>query len=151
MNNSNLYLKIESLRHENLYKSVEAILVIVAMLFVTALLPSLIFQFFFADAALLEQPKVLEYLPAITFGIGMLYALYVFFGNLARSGQIRRMEKELETMDCCGGLCSENELDALEKTIAEAAMTAAEKKSSKKTAKKTSKKTSRKNSKTSKK
>ena len=94
--------KIKSLKLTNVVKAIEAISVMIFAFFATALLPSLIFRFFFADANLLEQPKVFEYIPIAAFAIGTAYFLYAMIGNFIRSRKIRQLEAqlEIETMSC---------------------------------------------------
>ena len=89
------YFKINSLRQTSMVKAVEGIAVLVFSFFLTALLPSIIFRLFYAQADLLEQPKVFEYIPIITFALGTGYFLYVMTGNFLRSRKIRQLEAEL--------------------------------------------------------
>lgn len=73
----------------------EGLFAVVASLFVTALLPSLLIKYFYANAQLFEQPKLLEYIPVATFVISGAYIVFVIFGNVTRGAKIRQAEAEL--------------------------------------------------------
>ena len=94
--------QVKSLKQDNLTKAVEAVAVMVFSLFATVLLPSLIFRFFYADQTLLEQPKVLEYIPIAAFALGAGYFIFAMVGNFLRSRKVRQLETqlEIEMMDC---------------------------------------------------
>jgi len=73
----------------------EGLFVVVSSLFVTALLPSLLIKYLYANAQLFEQPKLLEYIPVATFAISAAYIVFVIFGNITRGAKIRQAEAEL--------------------------------------------------------
>lgn len=113
--------KINQLRLTNVQKLLEGLVVLVGAIFVTALLPSLLFQFLYAEAALTETPMLLEYMPAIVFSIGTLYLLYIFAGALSRGKQIVELERQLELG--AGGdsaLQDDSEMKELEALVDEA-------------------------------
>jgi len=95
MNNQALQFKIQNLRSTTMQRTTEGLFVVVASLFVTALLPSLLIKYFYANAQLFEQPKLLEYIPVATFVISVAYIVFVIFGNMTRGAKIRQAETEL--------------------------------------------------------
>lgn len=162
MKHSSLKLKIKSLQADRLYVAVESISVIIISLFVSALLPSLLVRYVYANQQLFEQPKLLEIIPVAAFVISVSFAAYAIISNILRTIKIASLIKEyekaaLESMNdsCCGGSCEGcgssdwadfDSLEELDKMVDEAiassktapAKTAAKKsaKSVKKTAKK---------------
>lgn len=118
------FWEVKSLRQENVIKGIESIAYMVFALFATVLLPSIIFRFFYADQQLLEQPKILEYIPIAAFALGCGYFLYAMTGNFMRTRKISKLEKEMKDCDCSGCQTTDTEYQALEKmaktTIAQA-------------------------------
>jgi hypothetical protein len=135
MNTSSMQFQIQQLRQDKINASVSSIAVFVFALFSVALLPQLIFQYFYAGQQLLEQPKVLELIPLTAFLLGVIHFLSVAFTNAIRTKKINELEEELKFMDdgCqCKGDCKcgdsnwddLDELDAMvEEAIAEAKKT----------------------------
>jgi hypothetical protein len=103
----------------NQQKVLEGILALLTAIFITALLPSLLLQYLYADQMLTEAPPLLNYLPVVTFGAGVLYLLYVIIGNVMRSQEITRLEREMmmtadsSTMDMTSNDAELEELEAL--------------------------------------
>ena len=95
MNNKALQFKIQNLRSASIQHTMEGLFVVVSSLFVTALLPSLLIKYLYANAQLFEQPKLLEYIPVVTFAISVAYIVFVIFGNITRGAKIRQAEAEL--------------------------------------------------------
>ena len=131
---------ISQLRATNQQRLLESIAVFVAALFTSAFLPQLLVQYVYSQEQLMtETPVIFEYLPAITFGVGILYFLFAIITNLMRSRQIKQLATELN-LECCGGGChdhgmdeeplSEQELQELEE-IVEQAIAESEKKPAK--------------------
>ena len=87
--------KINHLRMTNIQKLLEGLLVLVGAIFVSALLPSLLFQYIYANQALTENPPVLEYMPTVVFGFSVLYLIYIVMGMMVRGKQIVKLETEL--------------------------------------------------------
>lgn len=148
---SHLRHQAHQLRTQSLIKTVEAILVLFAAIFVTAILPSLLIQYVYAGQALFEQPAVLQYIPVVSFVIGIGYFLYAMVGNLLREGKAKRLELEAEAMgDCdCGHhdhMHDEDlaELEAMIEAAESEAKAETKKTGARKTAKKAAKKTTRK-------
>ena len=127
--------KIQQLSMTNQQKVLEGILALLSAIFVTALLPSLLLQYLYADQMLTEAPPLLQYLPVVTFGAGVLYLLYVIVGNMMRSKEIMRLEREMmmtadpNNMDMG---TSDVELEELEALVDEALATQKPKSTSKK-------------------
>lgn len=127
--------KVQQLRMTNQEKVLEGILALLTAIFITALLPSLLLQYLYADQMLTEAPPLLNYLPVVTFGAGVLYLLYVIMGNVMRSQEIARLEREMmmsadaSTMDSSS---NDTELEELEALVDEALATQTSKTTSKK-------------------
>lgn len=100
------FMRLKSLKQESLTKAVEAIAVMIFSLFTTVLLPSIIFRFFYADKQLLEQPKVLEYIPIAAFALGFGYFIYAMVGNIMRALKVRQLEAEMMASgeNCCSDM-----------------------------------------------
>lgn len=142
---SHLRHKSQQLRTQSLIKTVEAVLVLFAAIFVTALLPSLLIQYVYSGQALFEQPAALQYIPVISFIVGIGYFIYAMVGNVLREGRARRFDMEAEAMhdECCGNCMHDGDMAELEAMIDEAEASAkAETKTN--TARKTAKKVSKK-------
>lgn len=137
MKQGNLQFQIDQLRQDKSIAAVESVSVLAFSLFVSAFLPQLLIRYVYANQALLEAPKMLEYIPLAAFTFGAAFFVTSFVGNISRSMKIEKLQSELNTMgdDCsCGGDCGCNtnenweELDELDKMVEEAM---AESKSSK--------------------
>lgn len=89
---SSTQFQIQQLRALNQQKLLEAIVVLFTAIFITALLPSLLLEYLYADQVLTEAPPLLKYLPLICFAVGILYDVYVFAGNMTRSRKIADLE-----------------------------------------------------------
>lgn len=100
---SQLQFDIDQLRKEKMIYAIESIAVFVFALFATVFLPQLLYKYFYANQKLLEEPKLLGYIPVAAFVIGMGYFAYAMITNLIRAVKIRRLEKELA--DCCNCGC----------------------------------------------
>lgn len=124
MNTQYTQFRINELRALNTQRTLEGIFIIVLALFVSALLPSILLRYFYADVQLFEQPLVLEYIPVASFAIAAAYSLYIMLGNFARGKQIKQMKEELaltvdiETAADLG--TTEEELKELEAIVDEA-------------------------------
>lgn len=158
MKHSALKFKIKGLQQDRLYTSVETISIVILSLFVSALLPSLLVRYVYANQQLFEQPKLLEIIPVAAFIISVAYAGYALVSNILRSLKIAALTKELETAElmeaqdgCCGGCCSDcgtdnwsdfESFDELDKMVDEAIASSKKTKSSdsKKTVKSVTKK-----------
>lgn len=110
MKHSSLKFKIKGLRQDRLSTTADTIAVILVSLFVSALLPSLLVRYVYANQQLFEQPKALEIIPVVAFIISIGFAVYALVTNVLRSIKIAALTKELETAElmssedgCCGG------------------------------------------------
>jgi hypothetical protein len=88
---------IQQLRLQNSIKVQESIMVFIAALFVTALLPSLLIQYVYSQEELFTQPQLVMYIPVASFVIAVAYFLYAVVGNFRRSQQASQLEKQLVT------------------------------------------------------
>ncbi|MDQ5951787.1 MAG: hypothetical protein QG639_1068 [Patescibacteria group bacterium] len=92
---SHTQFQIQQLRALNQQRLLEAIVVLFTAIFVTALLPSLLLEYLYADQVLTEAPPLLKYLPVVVFSIGILYDVYVFATNMSRSNKIKQLENSM--------------------------------------------------------
>lgn len=124
MNTSYTQFRISELRNLNTQRTVEGVFAILLALFVSAMLPSILLRYFYAEAQLFEQPALLEYIPVAAFVIGVAYSLYVMVGNFARGKQIKQLKEELALtvdIDTASDLgTTEEELAELEAIVDEA-------------------------------
>ncbi len=95
---SNLQFKIDQLRKEKMILGIESIAVFIFSLFISIFLPQLLYTYFYADQQLLAEPKLLTYIPVISFVIGIAYFLYMVFMNTSKATQVKRMEAELAAL-----------------------------------------------------
>lgn len=98
---SNLFFKISQLRARNQTIMLTAVAVLLASLFVAALLPSLLVQFVYARQQLFQQPPLLQYIPLASFVVGFGYFLIAVIGNSVRCKRIKYLDKQLELESCC--------------------------------------------------
>ncbi len=122
MTQTSTQFQIQSLRAVNQQRILESILIFIAALFVSALLPSLLIQYVYADQMLTEAPLVIEHMSGVTFAIAVLYLLYVLFGIFLRGKRIAQLERELAIMSDTSSeqLPDESELKELEALVDEA-------------------------------
>lgn len=110
--------KVQQLRMRNLTMMVEVVAVIVAVLFVSAVLPSILIRYVYAGQQLFEQPIILEYIPVIGFVIGIGFFVFTLLGNMAREKIARQLERGMTDESCgCGEDCNchqESMLDEIE-------------------------------------
>lgn len=107
---ADLSFKVSQLRAQNQNAMLTAITVLIAALFITALLPSLLVQYVYAGQQLFQQPLLLEYIPVISFVIGVGTFLVVVVGNLLRAKRIKFLENQIETEGCS---CCEDDDEVL--------------------------------------
>jgi hypothetical protein len=135
---TDLTFKIMQLRAKNQNVMLTAVTVLIAALFITALLPSLLIQYVYAGQQLFKQPVVLEYIPMISFAIGVGYFLVAIIGNIFRAKRIKYLENQVSTEGCCGSCCDDDdevlvELESLAEALAEKKAPAKKKAAVKKT------------------
>jgi ABC-type multidrug transport system fused ATPase/permease subunit len=106
-----LEFKIDQMRKDKMILALETIVVFILALFVTAILPQLLFQFLFADKQLTAEPPLIKYIPVISFVAAILYFFYATFSVMMKKMKINQLEKEIAMMmidsdDCCSdGSC----------------------------------------------
>jgi len=110
MKQSSLQFQISNLQHARLNTTVETLAVTVVSLFVSAILPSLLVRYVYANQQLFEQPKTLEYIPVVAFAVVVGYAIYALVTGFNRSRKIAELQKELAEVEllgdgCCGDDC----------------------------------------------
>ena len=80
------------LRIANIYMVLVSMLLFVAALFMTAILPSLLIRYLYAGGQnLLTEPKLLEYIPLVSFSIATVYFVYVVVAITLNEMKIKRM------------------------------------------------------------
>lgn len=123
--------KIQQLRLGKMILALETIAVYIFSIMVTIFLPSLLYQFVYADQQLLAEPPVMKYIPVASFGVAVLFSLYAIIMCWRKYQQIRKMENELAAMPM-------NEVMPVNKnsTIAASKTTTRRKQSTKKSSKK---------------
>lgn len=100
--------EIAQLRQKNMIVMIESIAVFIFCLFVSALLPQLLFKYFYANAQLTEQPALFDYIQVGTFLLGVAYFLYAAIGNFQRAAKVRKMEKQMQSSEMMDGACCSN-------------------------------------------
>ncbi|MBU0576739.1 hypothetical protein KJ707_03085 [Patescibacteria group bacterium] len=98
---SDLAFQVSQLRARSQNVMLTAVTVIVAALFVAALLPSLLVQYVYAGQQLFTEPLLLKFIPLVSFVIGIAYFIYAVIGNLLRAKRANYLEKQMELEDCC--------------------------------------------------
>lgn len=86
---------IQELRMQNIQRVLESMVLFVAALFISALLPSLIIRYAYAGQPLFEQPPILDVIPVVAFVVAVGYFVYAIFDVLMRNARLRRMEREM--------------------------------------------------------
>ncbi|NCN87418.1 MAG: hypothetical protein GW941_00830 [Candidatus Pacebacteria bacterium] len=158
---SPIQFKISELRQRSMLRTTEAILVVFAAIIAIAVLPSLLLRYLYDPTQLLEQPKLLEYIPVVSIVIATFYFVRALLGNMKREKEVSSLMTEMEMMEdgCCGsGKCGSNDddmededwdedLKELEELLAEVEAEEAAEETKKPAKKKSTKKTSKKSSK----
>lgn len=130
MEKSPIQFKISELRQRSMLRTTEAIMVIFAAIIAIAILPTLLLRYMYDATTLLEQPKLLEYIPVVSVVIATFYFLRALLGNMKREKKAKNLMMEMELMgdDCCGGKCNDSldddedwdeDLQELEELLAE--------------------------------
>lgn len=91
-----LQFKINQLRQKNIQTTIEVVGILVLSVVVTVLLPQLLFQYFYADKQLTAEPVELRVIPAVAFGVGLLFAIYGYVANFLRERKIIALTHEME-------------------------------------------------------
>jgi len=114
MTHSSLHFQVQQLRAMSLQRLIESLLVLLLALFISALLPSILIRYLYANQQLFEQPPLLDYIPLVAFVVGVGYFLFVAVTNLMREAKARGLERQAMVMseacnDCdCGTSTSSN-------------------------------------------
>jgi Flp pilus assembly protein TadB len=114
---SPIQFKIAELRQRSMLRTTEAILVVFAAIIAIAVLPTLLLRYLYDPTQLLEQPKLLEYIPVVSIVIATIYLLRALLGNMKREKEVKSLVMEMEMMDdgCCGsGKCGGHSEDSME-------------------------------------
>lgn len=120
---SDLTFKVSQLRSKNQIAMTTAVAVMVAALFITALLPSLMVRYYYAGQQLLQEPVLLQYIPLVSFIIGVGYFLFALVTNLLRAKRANYLENQISKENCCGDshakCCSNHDHDSADEMIEE--------------------------------
>ncbi len=112
---NNMQFRLAQLRIKNQQVVIEAILVLIAALFTSALLPSLLVRYVYATQNLTSEPALLVTIPTVAFGVGILYFVYAMVSVMWRNFQAMKLEKEMMRLMPTGdGGLSGDELKELE-------------------------------------
>jgi len=133
--------EVQYLMMRNIKEMITSLLMFVAALFVTIIAPSLLLRYLYAGQQLLEEPKLLEYIPLLSAIIASLYFIYAIVGCLIRSNKIKHLMSQVDMMSDLDvdAQLNEAEIAELESIVDEAI---AKKKPTAKTAKKSASKRS---------
>lgn len=107
MSHTMAHSKISELRSRSLIVTMEAIMVLFGAIMAIAILPSLLLRYFYDATTLIEQPKLLEYIPVAAFVVATIYFLKALIGNMRREKMIGQLMAEAEAMhgEGCGSGC----------------------------------------------
>ncbi len=89
--------QIDQLRKEKMVYAIESIMVFIASFFVIAFLPGFLYRYMYANQQLLEEPKVMQYIPLVAFGIAIAFFIYAVLKNFMACLKIKRLEKQLSS------------------------------------------------------
>jgi hypothetical protein len=136
MNQSYVQFQVKSLRAENAQRVSESIMVSFIATLTMIVLPQLLMQYVYANAQLMEVPKVVEYTPVICYAVAAAYTIFAIVTNMIRTKKIKQLEQDLafaagSDSDMNMGV-NEAELKELEKMVDEAISSQPAKKSTKK-------------------
>ena len=136
MNQSYVQFQVKSLRAENAQRVSESIMVSFIATLTMIVLPQLLMQYVYANAQLMEVPKVVEYTPVICYAVAGAYTIFAVVTNMIRTKKIKQLEQDLafaarSDSDMNMGV-NEAELKELEKMVDEAISSQPAKKSTKK-------------------
>lgn len=116
MSHHPVYAKVSNLRQRSIVETLEALLVVFGAVIGIAIVPTLLLRYFYDTSTLLEQPKLLEYLPVALTLIAGFYLVKALFNNFRHERQIKQLLTELEAMDdCCGNCCGNSGADKADK------------------------------------
>jgi hypothetical protein len=93
-----LQFKIDQLRQDKIIFAVESISVFIFCLFISIFLPNLLIRYVYTDPNMVEAPKIFDYIPVFSFGLGTLYFIYMIVSNISRFMQVKKLEQELEVV-----------------------------------------------------
>lgn len=114
MSYTSLQFEVQQLRMKNIQRSLESILMLIAALFITALLPSLLLRYVYSSEQLLTQPRALEVIPVVAFAIAVGYFLFTVVTNLSRDRRIAKLENEMAQLNPAGEEAELNEAELVE-------------------------------------
>jgi flagellar biosynthesis protein FliQ len=133
MTHSSLEFQVEQLRARNLQRTLESLLVFILAIFVSALLPSLLVRYLYAGQQLFEEPQLLQYIPVVSFVIGVAYFIYAVVTNLMREMKATRLERQM--MGSTGASSMTDLHAAMERVEASASRSTSPRSKTRKTAK----------------
>ena len=96
-----LQFRIDQMRKTKASLMIESISVFIFSLVLTIYLPQLLYKYFYANQELLEEPKIMGYIPLISFVIGVGYFAYAMIMSIMMDIQIKKSEKELANLGGC--------------------------------------------------
>jgi len=111
MKRSALEFQINQLRQQNMVLALESLLMFVAALFSTALLPQILFKYVYANVQLTEEPVLLGRIPDVAFAIGSIFFIFAMIKTVMNVMKIGRLENDASNMtmsDVCCMSCNDN-------------------------------------------
>lgn len=111
MKRSALEFQISQLRQQKMVLALQSIMVFIAALFTTALLPQILFKYMYANAQLTEEPVLLARIPDVCFAVAAIYFIYAVLQGIMITMKLAALEKEAMTApidDVCCVDCGEN-------------------------------------------
>lgn len=109
--------QLQYLRQKNQQALLESLVVMVGALFVVVLLPQVLIRFVYADQQLFAEPMVLQVIPAVGLGIGVLHLLVTLVSNFMRNRQLAKLEKSFISELSQPATIDEAELKELEQLV----------------------------------
>ena len=87
--------KIQQLRLDQIFLSIETIVVFILAIMTTVFLPSIMYTYVFANQQLTEEPAVMKYIPIAAFGVGVLFFAYATLRIMSKMKMVVKLEKEM--------------------------------------------------------
>jgi len=90
--------QVQYLMMKNSKEMLTSLVMFVAALFVTIIAPSLLLRYVYAGQQLMEEPKLMEYIPLVSAIVASLYFIYAIVGCLIRSNKIKLLMNQVDMM-----------------------------------------------------
>ncbi len=94
---ADLMFQIDQLRKDKMIFALEAIKVSFAAVLTAVFLPELLFRLLYSNTALKLDPEMLSLIPGISYGVAMVWSIFVGVTNVMRWSKIKALEQQLAT------------------------------------------------------